>query len=871
MRSIIISLVIFSFVLIPVYFIYHKESDEKTTIEVLDKDWTFHQVGKDEWLPAKIPGSVHTDLLDNKKIEDPFFRDNEGKQFWIEKSDWEYKTTFSVDNEIFNRQDIDLVFEGLDTYADVYLNDKLILSADNMFIPYEVSVKNILKKTNNELKVYFHSASNVGMHKLERSPYLVPAVNEYADSAHRSSVFTRKAPYHYGWDWGPRIVTCGVWRPIYLRGWTTARIEDTHFELQKLFSHKAEYVAEVMIESEKKEIVYVEVAIGEERKTLNKVRLKRGKNKVKVNFPITNPRLWWPNGFGEQHLYDVTVNLIHNDDVISRKTKKIGVRTIELVQKPDSVGKSFKFRVNGEDIFIKGSNYIPSDNLLSRVTKERYEKVIKAAVDANMNMLRVWGGAIYENDEFYDMCDEHGLLVWQDFMFACAMSPGDSAHLLNLKKEFEYNISRLREHPSLALWCGNNENMVAWYGWELQKKFNLTKADSADLMKTYMKIFYKLIPEAIHKFDSTRAYWPSSPSSGFNYNELPNLTSGDSHDWWIWFGQATFKDLVSRKQRFISEYGLQSYPEMKTIKSFASKDDMEYDSPLFDYKQRSMMPWRGKDSKGNPFNGNDMILEYIKMYYREPKNFEDFVYLSQLMQAEGLKYIIEGHRSHKPYCWGSMYWQIDDCWPTVSWSSIDYFYRWKAAHYFVRDAYKPIIVSAVLNKDEIKFTIISDKLKDEKKTLEYTLMDFNGKVIKSTQVPVDIPANSSKVYVTESLKSLSANIDPTQSLIYITLTKSGEQIDENFLYLSSLKDIKLSKPTIYKRVMQVNDGFEIEVATNVLAKNVYLTFEGEGEGFFSNNFFDLIPGKPVKIHFTTESKINDFENNLKIKTLFDTL
>lgn len=870
MKYAIFIVLIFGTVFIPFYCRHEAESTFKE-IEI-HQDWIFREYNTtNNWLPAKVPGVVQSDLVANKLLENPLLLDNEKLAIALEGKSWEYKTNIEITKELYDKHHLDLIFKGLDTYADIYINNILVYKAENMFIEHKVPGKRHFHKGNNELKIIFNSATKIGMEKLSKNPYLVPAVNEFADDDKKSSVFTRKAPYHYGWDWGPRIVTAGIYRPIILRGWDEAHISSTYFEQRGLNKIKASFDAQIEIISAKKVEAMLQLSVDDHVVNSKKVYLKKGLNTFKINLDIKNAKIWWPNGLGEQPLYNISAKLFLHNKPSNEITKKIGVRTIELVQTPDSVGKTFKFKVNGVDVFIKGANYIPGDNILTDVTTERYEKVIKAAKDANMNMLRVWGGGIYENDEFYDLCDKNGLMVWQDFMFACSMAPGDTAHLLNLKNEFEDNVKRLRQHTSLALWCGNNENMVAWFDWGLQKKHKLSPSDSTDLMLTYQKIFYGLIPSTIQKLDSTRVYWPSSPSGGYGLKESQNAKSGDVHDWNMWFGKSTFEQMISKKHRFISEYGLQSYPELKTIQSFAKSSDTIYNAPLFDYKQRSLMPWIGKDSSGNVINGNDMALAYIKMYYKTPKKFEDFLYLSQLVQAKGLKTVIEGHRSHKPYCWGSMYWQLNDCWPTISWSSMDYYFNWKAAHYAVKNAYQDLIIYPKETSNRVEISILSDKLDDTQLTVGYELMDFKGNILSKEETKINAIANENTIALSKNIVDILGNNNRNNTLIYAySKNNKGEIYTTNILLLENPKNLIFEKPIITKKITKTKEGFEIELSSNVFANGVYLKNDNINV-FFSDNYFDLLPNKPIKIQVKTEAEKYEFEKNLLIKSYADVM
>ena len=534
---------------------------------------------------------------------------------------------------------------------------------------------------------------------------------------------------------------------------------------------------------------------------------------------------------------------------------RLGVRTIELAREKDSTGTSFTFKVNGVPVFMKGANYIPSDIFTTRNTLENYKRVVQDAVDANMNMIRVWGGAIYEGNEFYNLLDENGILAWNDFMFACNMQPNDSLHLDNIRKEAEYNVKRLRNHASIALWCGNNENLRAWNDWGWPEK--VTPEQAAVLWSVYEKIFYKILPAVVEKYHPEVTFWPSSPQ-GEN-NTPSNPKSGDEHDWRIWFGDIPFSTYAENTCRFISEYGLQSFPEMKTIKAFASDEDLAYRSPVMEHRQRSQMPWIGPG-----FNGNEMINTYIKRYYKAPKDFESFVYLSQVMQAEGVKFAIETHRRQMPHCMGSLYWQINDCWPTMSWSSVDYFGRWKALHYFVRESFKPVLPVIFREEAAIKIAIANDKLETAKHQLEVTLYDFGGKVLWQKTGEISLVGNSSQTYLTIGEKELLAKGNTAQMVLEVKVKNNATTVAENLFYFGEVKALRLEKPIIEKTV-EKTDGTQYVIALKcgTLAKNVALSTASEGR--FSNNYFDMLPGKTYEIVFTGE-----LSGEIDIKTVTDT-
>ena len=849
---------LFAFFFLAIIFYSCSEKNEVQITE-LKGEWKFRKSGSTMWLPANVPGCVHTDLLDNKKIPDPFYQKNELDVKWVENENWEYVSSFIVSGDIISCNNIELEFLGLDTYADVYLNDSLILKTDNMFISYSAPVKKYLEKGQNFLRIFFHSAVKVGMEKLKKVPYTIMAANENAPENERTNVYTRKAPFHYGWDWGPRLVTCGVWKPIKIKAWNQSIIEDIFIKPVKISSDKADY--KVIAEVKTNEIDQVDFELWVDDKKVanaNEKTINPGTNFVDIDFSIIKPELWWTNGLGGQKLYYVELRMLSKNKAIQSVSDRIGVRTIELVREKDSIGNSFKFRLNGVDVFMKGANYIPSDIFLTRNTVENYKRVVNDAVNANMNMLRFWGGAIYESEEMYDLLDENGILAWNDFMFACNMQPNDSIHLQNIKKEAEYNVKRLRNHPSIALWCGNNENLRAWNDWGWPAK--VTKEQADELWDVYEKIFYNILPQAVQKYHPEITYWPSSPQ-GEN-NTPSNPKSGDEHDWRIWFGDVPFSTYAENTSRFISEYGLQSFPEMKTIKAFASDQDLTYRSSIMEHRQRSNMPWIAPG-----FNGNEMINTYIKRYYKEPKDFESFVYLSQVMQAEGVKFAVETHRRKMPFTMGSLYWQINDCWPTMSWSSVDYFGRWKALHYTVKKAFQPVYPIIFREKDLIQVAVVSDKLKPEDLVIEAKLLDFDGKEIWKNEKKISIKANTSDIYMSIAEKEIMKTANPAKSVFLVEIKSGNTLVASNTFCFKDYKELQFDKTTISITISKVGDNeCLISLKTDKLAKSVML-FAKNTDGVFSDNNFDMIPGKTYAIKFV--GKVANLEPEFIVMSVND--
>jgi beta-mannosidase len=589
---------------------------------------------------------------------------------------------------------------------------------------------------------------------------------------------------------------------------------------------------------------------GKEVAVHKQVALQTGENIIPLNLKIEKPEFWWTNDLGDHKLYYVQVSV--NDGKEGTLSHRLGVRTLELVQNADSAGSSFYFKLNGVPVFMKGANYIPSDIFLTRNTVENFKRVVKDAVDAHMNMLRVWGGGVYEDDALYDLMDENGILAWNDFMFACNVQPVDSLHLDNIRKEAEYNVKRLRNHPSIALWCGNNENLTAWFTWNWKDRYPKSFSDS--LWWGYQQIYHKILPDAVSRFHPEVSYWPSSPQT--KDNRIADRLSGDEHDWSIWFANAPFSDYSVKVPRFVSEYGMQSFPEMKTIKDFANDSDMAYRSPVMDHRQRSNLGWIGPG-----VNGNEMILIYIRKYYKEPKDFASYIYLSQVMQAEAFRAAIEAHRRNMPYCMGSLYWQINDCWPTMSWSSVDYSGRWKASHYFVMKAFNPLLVVPFVGDNAVSVSIVNDNLSDENGVLELTVYDFSGKVLWKQKQDVTVKANASVVYANVPLNKMKS-LGKENEIILLASFTAGQQIVSNTFYLKDSKDLALQKPVIEKQIIHKNGTeAEIRLHANTLVKNIGLTTAAEGR--FSDNYFDMIPGREYSIIFNGDAE--NLEKELMIQ------
>lgn len=813
----------------------------------LNSNWSFSQHGKSDWLPAKVPGCVHTDLLDNRRISDPYFRANERQIQWVGEKDWEYKSSFTVPQALLQKEHQELVFKGLDTYADVFLNDKLVLTTNNMHREWRLDAKKDLKAGENTLRVHFKNIFKTDMPKYLEAPYKAQIWPNNDQSDIWLSVYARKAGYEYGWDWGPRLITSGIWRPVYLEGWNTSKINNVQLIQKGVNASKAELSAVVEVESSGQKDALITVKNQNKIVAQKRVDLVNGINKVQLDYNILNPKLWWTNGLGTPNLYTFQYSLQDGKKELDNETVTAGLRSLKVVRQKDKDGTSFYFVLNGVPVFIKGANYIPIDNFVNRVTPDRYETVINSARDANMNMLRVWGGGIYENDIFYDLCDKKGILVWQDFLFACGMFPANKEFVDNVKQEVVDNVTRLRNHPSLAIWCGNNENAISWFGWGWRDKY------SKEVQKEYEANMFKLfdveIPAALATVDTTRFYHPSSPNTGFN-GVKPN--EGDSHYYGVWTSGEPFEAYDKNVARFMSEYGFQSFPEYKSIEQFTAPEDRSLNSQVMFFHQKAKADETKEDF------GNKNIAKYLDRYFQKPVDFKSFLYLSQVQQAKAIRTAIEAHRRNMPFCMGTMYWQLNDCWPVASWSSTDYYGRWKAVHYMVKKAYQKEIISVMKENGKLKVHIASDRLKDQSANLELKLMDFSGKVLSSSTQKLTLAPNTSKVYFeTDSVSLLKAAI--ANNAVWVIKLKSGsEELAEKYYYFKHEKDLQFSAPSITYSIRKSGGKYLVDVKSDKLAKAVFLSLKNK-DGFFSDNYFDLLPNEAKTVELIPAKAVEGLE------------
>lgn len=817
----------------------------QNSVRLLNNEhWQFHKTTESQWYPATVPGTIHTDLFTNTLIPDPFFADNEKHTQWIENEDWEYKTDFTISKKELTSSHIELEFDGLDTYATVYVNDSLILTADNMFRSWNKNIKPYLRLGKNNLRVVFASAVKKGKEESAKLPYTLPGDEK---------IFTRKAQYQYGWDWGPRFVTCGIWKPVRLRFWDKVKILDVSYTQQTLTDSLAQLsftiTVDVSVPGIYEAVIYLDTMKGSEDVALS-VRnslLEKGVHALTLDCTIKHPKRWWSNGLGEAFLYPFRISVGNKSNLLDQKQLSIGLRSIELVQEKDKAGSSFYFKLNGVPVFMKGANYIPADNFLPRVSAETYHTLIREAKDAHMNMLRVWGGGVYADDEFYKACDRNGILVWQDFMFACAMYPGDKAFTDNVAEEVKDNVNRLKHHACIALWCGNNEIDEGWKNWGWQKQYHYSAKDSAEIWNNYTTLFHTVIPEALHYSSQNAIYWPSSPSIGWGRKE--SLLQGDAHYWGVWWGMEPFDRYEKKVGRFMSEYGFQGMPALSTLKTIAALPDLRLSSDAMKNHQKHS-------------TGYETINTYMARDYKVPENFENFMYVSQLTQALGMKTAIEAHRRAMPYCMGSLYWQFNDCWPVTSWSSLDYYNNPKALQYEVKRAFNDVLISFENKNDSLYVYVISDKLKDLDGNLSLRLMNLDGKSVFEETKPTLVEANSSKIKLRYSIKAFLPEVPPGKLVLHADFSNNTLIASANYLFVKS-KDLLLSKPA-FTSTTNLKEGY-IEISSDVFAKDVWINTD---ELELADNFFDLLPGEKKRISIK-QKKAHGPLNPLVIKSLYD--
>jgi beta-mannosidase len=796
-------------------------------LQTLRGTWQFRQSGGDEWLPAIAPGGVHTDLLALARIPDPFVGDNEKKVQWVAESDWEYRRIFFVDKALAGEERIALVCDGLDTLAEVSLNGKLLGQADNMFRRWAWEVKPILKAGENELKVVLRAPVTFIKAKQAAKPLLgggdIPG-----------GPYLRKAPCQWGWDWGPKLPPIGIWKDIRLEGSSQARFEDVHIR-QMHADGKVTVSAEIKVDRWEETILQTTLKVSSPDGKVQTVKgeldqTTAGFSTCSLKSPILDPQLWWPNGFGSQALYQVDVTLASGERILDQHRFQVGLRSVELRREPDEWGESFTFVVNGIPIFIKGADWIPADSFPTRISDTFMEQLIQDAAAAHMNMLRVWGGGFYEEDRFYDLCDRYGLLIWQDFIFACGIYPQEAEFAENVRVEAVENVRRLRHHASLALWCGNNEMEQGWVDW----KWNNPDEPAIQSLKAgYDRMFHHLLPGVVAAEDPDRPYWPSSASSGIPFANPNSQQRGDTHYWDVWHGRKPFSAYREQFPRFMSEFGFQALPPYKTVQTYAAPKDQNMTSYIMEHHQRSG-------------SGNGLMIAQMTDTFRMPKDFQALVYLSMVLQAEGIRYGVEHWRRHRQRVSGTLIWQLNDCWPVASWSSIDYFGRWKALHYAARKFYAPILLSVEDQAERMGLCITNDTVSAWTGELRWSLETLTAKILDQGTENVSASALAMTCVRVLDFSTRVSDENRRQIVFIANLWKGGEIVMRQVATFAPNKHLELAAPQIETKFSAAGQQLVIQITTQSLARFVELELEG-ADVVFSDNYFDLPAGQSLSV------------------------
>jgi beta-mannosidase len=823
--------------------------------------WQFRQAGTEKWLPATVPGGVHTDLLALGLIPDPFVGDNEKKVMWVAEKDWQYKHTFTPTADVLSEEKVFLVADGLDTIAEIKLNGKSLGKVNNQFRQWRWEVKDLLKEGENNLEIDFSGpATYVAAEQKRRR---LKGVGQAIDGGPHM----RKAPCQFGWDWGPMLPPIGVWKDIRLEGRSVAQIEDVH--LRQIHKNGGVTIrATLTVETFERGTLNVQLKItNPDGQDTFKAEGEFMGNGTSLETRIEHPLLWWPNGYpstqlragGVQNLYEVVISLKAEGHLIDKKEYKLGLRTIELRQENDEFGKSFQFVVNGVPIFAKGSNWIPADSFLTRFSDERLEKLIADAAAGHQNMLRVWGGGLYEEERFYNLCDKYGILVWQDFIFSCSIYPMDEADFIeNVRIEAEENIKRLRHRASLALWCGNNEMEGGWESWGWAKHpmedqlpalveqipalgFLLDMAQGRNLLpdwevlkNAYDQFFHHKLPAWVADLDPDTPYWPSSPSSDTPFQDSNGHRRGDAHFWDVWHGRKPFTAYRQAYPRFMSEFGFQAFPTMETVEFYAAPEERNLTSYIMEHHQR-----------GN--HGNGLIIAQMTDTFRMPENFTAWIYLSLVLQAEGIRYGVEHWRRNMHRVSGALYWQLNDCWPVASWASIDYFGRWKALHYASRRFYAPVLLSVEDKPPVMDLHISSDLTEPWQGTVLWSLESLTGEVVDSATTEVTAAPLADTVIASLDFGDRLTPENERDLVLVTELRQEDEMVSLSVTSFVPTKHLNLTDPQLKVTTRIENGQVVIDVTAQSLARFVELRLSGAPDVVFRDNYFDIPAGRTVTV------------------------
>jgi beta-mannosidase len=786
------------------------------TVHDLSGLWHLAAADGTQRAPISIPGDLHSALKSAGIIPDPYFGRNELDVRWVAERDWVIERSFTLDDPSGSWY-LDITY--LDTVATIFVNDVDVLRADNCFLRYRPDVSKVLIAGENIVRIHFHSLVTEGAERQARQPFYIPYSTNNCPIPNGNML--RKPQCDFGWDWNIALAPLGLYGDIALKRLETARIEHVVTE-QRHDAGAVDLVVTVTLFAEGQGVLPVYFSIGEERIRLD-CGVRPGENTLTHVFHIENPQLWWPAGNGEQVLYPLVV-----ETPMERIERQIGLRTVELLTDPDEAGSRFAFRINGREVFCRGANWIPADALFSLTSPEKTQGLLQSAVDANMNMIRIWGGGFYEQDWFYDLCDRLGLMVWQDFQFACNLYPSTPGFLESVEQEVTYQVKRLVSHPSVVLWCGDNE-LVGALNWYEESRTNRDRyiVSYDRLNHTIERALKKAAPQAI--------WWPSSPASGYlDYGDAWHTDgSGDMHYWSVWHENKPFDDYRSVKPRFCSEFGFQSYTSLPIIRTYAGAKDMNIASPVMEHHQKNA-------------GGNERIAGTMFRNFRFPKDFANFVYLSQVQQGVAIKTAVDYWRSLKPHCMGTLYWQLNDTWPVASWASLDYGGGWKVLHYMARRFFQPVTVAAIPSEDgrETRFSVVNDTLDDVTVTLNLSILTLDGE--RRSLESVDALCSPEAAVTAATIPA--EEIGKGQLLAW-SFTVSNGMDGEGHYVLGTYKALDLEDPGLGMTISPVGDGaYDILVQASGLA--LFIVIESDTPGRYSDNAFDLAAGENRLVRFT---------------------
>ncbi len=820
--------------------------------ETLNGNWKMREISQNHWLNAEIPGSVMSVLLSHDKAPDPHYRLNEYEVRELFRKDYEFIREFTVSEELYEKERVELVCYGLDTLAEIYLNDILLAKTNNMHRTWRFECKSFLNRGENQIRIVFRApityieSYEPGEHK---------DISYIAAGAMRGNQYLRKAHCMFGWDWGAQVPDAGIWRDIELLGYSEGRVKDVEI----LQNHKKDQVTlnintELMLLDEGSFLLEYTLTTPSNQE-ITYLRKVEGNNND-YSIIVKEPQLWWPNGYGEQPLYHLTVALKRADLLLDHKEFTLGLRTMTISQEKDEWGSEFAFMVNGIKIFAKGADYIPEDLVYSRITGDRIEYLLDSCIRANFNCVRVWGGGYYPSDTFYEICDRLGLIVWQDLMYACNVYDLTREFEENIIEETRDNVKRIRHHASLGLWCGNNELESAWYIWPA------FQPHSAQLRADYIKQFEYVLPKAVEESDHSTFFWPSSPSSGGCFDNPIDENRGDTHYWDVWHGLKPFEDYRNYYFRFCSEFGFQSFPSIKTVNTYTEEEDRNIFSKVMESHQ-----------KNDAANGK--MLYYLSENFLYPKDFESLLYVTQILQGIAIKFGVEHWRRHRGRCMGAVYWQLNDDWPVASWASIDYFGRWKALHYMAKNFFAPIAGTVARTENTVEAHIQNESRSDKKCKVVMTLKRMDFTVIKQDTFEAKVPALSALKLGERDYTELVAGIEEQVFVEAVFTDEDGYQSTEIEIFVR-FKHLSLEKADICVKVTEEQEEFVLEITSNRLACFLELDFE-DADAIFSDNYFCLAGEKPKTVSISKSDiqgsmfgNARDLEQRLRIRSLKDT-